>query len=192
MAPLCAGQTSPHRSARHHWLDRVEADQPADLFHIVVRVPQVRAPAGRGDAQRGTVFHDLGPDGREWPLGDLMGRLAEVPGIARLRYTTSHPRDMTEDLVRAHGQVPELMPFLHLPVQSGSDRVLKAMNRKHTAGHYIRLVERLRAQPGVFGARLTGAGFGGACVALCRAGATRAAGEAALARYSGRGRLLVA
>jgi tRNA-2-methylthio-N6-dimethylallyladenosine synthase len=68
-----------------------------------------------------------------------------VPGIARLRYTTSHPRDMDETLIAAHRDLPALMPYLHLPVQSGSDRILKAMNRRHTADDYVRLVERIRA-----------------------------------------------
>jgi tRNA-2-methylthio-N6-dimethylallyladenosine synthase len=67
-----------------------------------------------------------------------------VPGLSRIRYTTSHPNDMDEALIRAHREVPQLMPFLHLPVQSGSDPVLDAMNRKHTAGDYRRVVERLR------------------------------------------------
>jgi tRNA-2-methylthio-N6-dimethylallyladenosine synthase len=68
-----------------------------------------------------------------------------VPGLARIRYTTSHPRDMDDALIAAHGEVEALMPYLHLPVQSGSDRVLKAMNRRHTAADYLRLVERIRA-----------------------------------------------
>jgi tRNA-2-methylthio-N6-dimethylallyladenosine synthase len=82
-----------------------------------------------------------GPGG----LGRLLRDLAELPGLLRLRYTTSHPRDMDDDLIAAHGDLPVLMPFLHLPVQSGSDRILKAMNRGHSAADYFRLVERLRA-----------------------------------------------
>ncbi len=78
-------------------------------------------------------------------LAGLIRRIAATRGIARVRYTTSHPNDMGADLIAAHGEVPELMPYLHLPVQSGSDRVLKAMNRKHTAGGYLRLLERIRA-----------------------------------------------
>jgi tRNA-2-methylthio-N6-dimethylallyladenosine synthase len=78
-------------------------------------------------------------------LGQLLKQLAEIPGLARLRYTTSHPRDMDEGLIAAHREVPQVMPFLHLPVQSGSDRILAAMNRRHTAAHYRRLVARLRA-----------------------------------------------
>ncbi len=78
-------------------------------------------------------------------LAALVRRLAAIPGLARIRYTTSHPRDMDDALIAAHGEVEALMPYLHLPVQSGSDKVLKAMNRGHTAEHYIRLAERVRA-----------------------------------------------
>lgn len=88
-------------------------------------------------------YHGLG-DGGEWGLGRLIRALAEIDGLARIRYTTSHPNDMDEDLIAAHAEVEKLMPYLHLPVQSGSDRILKAMNRKHTAKDYLRLVERLR------------------------------------------------
>ncbi len=80
-----------------------------------------------------------------WGLARLVRALAEIPGLLRIRYTTSHPRDMDDDLIAAHAEVPALMPFLHLPVQSGSDRVLAAMNRRHTVDDYIRVVERLRA-----------------------------------------------
>jgi tRNA-2-methylthio-N6-dimethylallyladenosine synthase len=72
-------------------------------------------------------------------------RLAEIPGLARLRYTTSHPRDMDDELIAAHRDLASLMPYLHLPVQSGSDRILKAMNRRHTASDYLRLLDRVRA-----------------------------------------------
>jgi tRNA-2-methylthio-N6-dimethylallyladenosine synthase len=86
----------------------------------------------------------------EWRLAALVRRLAEIDGLARLRYTTSHPRDMDDDLVAAHGEVPALMPFLHLPVQSGSDRILDAMNRRHTAADYLRIIDRLRdARPDI-------------------------------------------
>ena len=88
--------------------------------------------------------------GREVGLGDLIRRLAKVNGIERIRYTTSHPRDMDEALISAHRDVPECMPYLHLPVQSGSDRILKAMNRQHTSGQYLRTIERLReARPDI-------------------------------------------
>ncbi|MGA0533627.1 tRNA (N6-isopentenyl adenosine(37)-C2)-methylthiotransferase MiaB [Hansschlegelia sp. KR7-227] len=90
------------------------------------------------------AYHGEGPDGRPWSLARLLYRLAEIEGVARLRYTTSHPRDMDDDLIAAHRDLAALMPYLHLPVQSGSDRILKAMNRKHTADDYLRLVDRVR------------------------------------------------
>ncbi len=100
--------------------------------------------------QNVNAWRGEGPDGREWGLGDLLYRLAEVPGLARLRYTTSHPRDMDDRLIEAHRELRSLMPYLHLPVQSGSDRILKAMNRRHTAAEYLRLVERIRlARPDI-------------------------------------------
>jgi len=95
--------------------------------------------------QNVNAWRSAGPDGGEWGLGDLLYRLAEIPGLARLRYTTSHPRDMDERLIAAHRDLRALMPYLHLPVQAGSDRILKAMNRRHTAAEYLRLVERIRA-----------------------------------------------
>ena len=95
--------------------------------------------------QNVNAWHGAAPDGGAWRLGRLARALAEIPGLLRLRYTTSHPRDMDEDLIAAHRDVPALMPFLHLPVQSGSDRMLAAMNRRHTADEYESLVERLRA-----------------------------------------------
>jgi tRNA-2-methylthio-N6-dimethylallyladenosine synthase len=78
-------------------------------------------------------------------LADLIRTLAKLPDLARIRYTTSHPADMDDDLIAAHAEVAKLMPFLHLPVQSGSDRILKAMNRSHTVESYLRLLERVRA-----------------------------------------------
>jgi tRNA-2-methylthio-N6-dimethylallyladenosine synthase len=78
-------------------------------------------------------------------LHDLVAELDRLPGLERIRYTTSHPNDMEEGLIRAHGEVGKLMPYLHLPVQSGSDRILKAMNRSHTSGSYLRLIDRVRA-----------------------------------------------
>jgi tRNA-2-methylthio-N6-dimethylallyladenosine synthase len=80
-----------------------------------------------------------------WGLARLLREMAGIDGLERLRYTTSHPNDMEDDLIAAHGDCPELMPYLHLPVQSGSDRILKAMNRKHTAEDYLRLIDRIRA-----------------------------------------------
>jgi len=94
--------------------------------------------------QNVNAWHGMGPDGAEWGLGRLLFALAEIPGLARLRYTTSHPRDMDDALIAAHRDLPALMPYLHLPVQSGSDRILKAMNRRHTADDYLRLIDRIR------------------------------------------------
>ncbi len=95
--------------------------------------------------QNVNAYHGDGPDGREWGLGRLCRALADIDGLARIRYTTSHPRDVDDDLIAAHGEVEKLMPYLHLPVQSGSDRILEAMNRKHTAAEYRHIVDRLRA-----------------------------------------------
>ena len=95
--------------------------------------------------QNVNAYHGPGPDGAVWSLARLIDALAAIDGLARIRYTTSHPNDMGDDLIAAHGAQPKLMPYLHLPVQAGSDRVLKAMNRKHTAEEYLRLIERLRA-----------------------------------------------
>jgi tRNA-2-methylthio-N6-dimethylallyladenosine synthase len=95
--------------------------------------------------QNVNAYRGEGPDGEVWSLAQLLRKLASIDGIARLRYMTSHPRDMGEDLIAAHADVETLMPFLHLPVQSGSDRVLEKMNRQHRADDYLRLVERIRA-----------------------------------------------
>jgi len=95
--------------------------------------------------QNVNAWHGEGENGAEWGLGRLLFRLAEIPGIARLRYTTSHPRDMDDELIAAHRDLETLMPYLHLPVQAGSDRVLKAMNRRHKASDYLKLIERIRA-----------------------------------------------
>ncbi|MBX9750402.1 MAG: tRNA (N6-isopentenyl adenosine(37)-C2)-methylthiotransferase MiaB [Roseococcus sp.] len=112
---------------------------------------EARKLAGQGAreitllGQNVNAYHGEGEDGREWGLARLLYALAEIPGLDRLRYTTSHPRDMDEALIAAHRDIPAVMPFLHLPVQSGSDRMLEAMNRGHTADDYLRLVDRLRA-----------------------------------------------
>ena len=95
--------------------------------------------------QNVNAYHGEDADGRPSSLGRLLHRLAEIPGIARLRYTTSHPRDMDDSLIAAHGNLPALMPQLHLPAQSGSDRVLAAMNRRHNRADYLAVIERLRA-----------------------------------------------
>ncbi len=94
--------------------------------------------------QNVNAYHGRGEDGEEWTLPDLIRRLAKIDGFERLRYTTSHPHDMTDDLIKAHGEIPELMPYLHLPVQSGSDKILKAMNRTHTSAEYMKIIEDLR------------------------------------------------
>jgi tRNA-2-methylthio-N6-dimethylallyladenosine synthase len=95
--------------------------------------------------QNVNAYHGVAANGRTFSLADLFRHLAGIEGVERLRYMTSHPRDMSDDLIAAHAEIPQLMPFLHLPVQSGSDRVLAAMNRKHTAAEYIDLIARVRA-----------------------------------------------
>ena len=90
--------------------------------------------------QNVNAYHAAG-----YGLARLIRDLAEIGGLQRIRYTTSHPGDMADDLIAAHGDCPKLMPYLHLPVQSGSDRVLKAMNRRHTAAQYLALIQRIRA-----------------------------------------------
>ncbi len=112
---------------------------------------EARRLVGRGAreitllGQNVNAWHGAGPDGTTWSLARLLRALAEIPDLARLRYTTSHPRDMDDALIAAHGDLPALMPFLHLPVQSGSDRMLAAMNRRHRAEDYRALIARLRA-----------------------------------------------
>jgi tRNA-2-methylthio-N6-dimethylallyladenosine synthase len=95
--------------------------------------------------QNVNAYHGEGPDGRPWPLARLIAHLAEIGGLDRLRYTTSHPRDLDDALIAAHRDIAKLMPYLHLPFQAGSDRILAAMNRKHTAKDYVRLVEQIRS-----------------------------------------------
>ena len=94
--------------------------------------------------QNVNAYHGAG-EGGDWGLARLVRVLARIDGLERIRYTTSHPNDMGDDLIAAHGDEPKLMPYLHLPVQSGSDRILKAMNRRHTADAYLRLIEKIRA-----------------------------------------------
>ena len=108
---------------------------------------RARAHAARAECER---LSRRGPDGAGWSLARLLQRLADIPEIERLRYTTSHPRDMGDDLIVLHGDEPKLMPYLHLPFQAGSDRILHAMNRKHTADDYAELVARIRqARPDI-------------------------------------------
>ena len=123
------------------------AEQSRPAAHILAEARSLVATGARELSLLGqnvNAYHGAGPDGRDWDLARLVLALAEIEGLARIRYTTSHPRDMSEALIRAHAEVPQLMPFLHLPVQSGADAVLEAMNRRYTAEDYRRLVERLR------------------------------------------------
>ncbi len=128
-----------------------EASRPAERI-----VAEARDLVARGVVevtllgQNVNAYHGAGPDGQDWSLARLVQSLAGIEGLARIRYTTSHPNDMSDDLIAAHAEIPELMPYLHLPVQAGSDRVLKAMNRKHTAQSYIDLIARIRdARPDI-------------------------------------------
>ncbi|WP_311030365.1 tRNA (N6-isopentenyl adenosine(37)-C2)-methylthiotransferase MiaB [Mesorhizobium koreense] len=109
----------------------------AGVREVTLLGQNVNAWHGEGPAKAGKT--------EEWGLGRLLSRLAEIPGIERLRYTTSHPRDMDDELIAAHRDLDTLMPYLHLPVQAGSDRILKAMNRRHTADDYRRLIDRIRS-----------------------------------------------
>lgn len=94
--------------------------------------------------QNVNAYHGSGPEGKEYNLAKLISKLANIPELRRIRYTTSHPRDMDDELIAIHRSEPKLMPFLHLPVQSGSDKVLKAMNRKYTREHYLAIIAKLR------------------------------------------------
>jgi tRNA-2-methylthio-N6-dimethylallyladenosine synthase len=95
--------------------------------------------------QNVNAYHGEAKDGSVWSLGRLIRELAEIEGLERLRYTTSHPLDMDDELISAHGEVPQLMPYLHLPIQSGSNHVLAAMNRRHTSDVYLAVIDKLRA-----------------------------------------------
>jgi tRNA-2-methylthio-N6-dimethylallyladenosine synthase len=114
-------------------IDEAKALVDAGAKEITLLGQNVNAWAGEDEA------------GRRQGLDGLIRALDRLPGLARIRYTTSHPNDMSEGLIAAHGEVGKLMPFLHLPVQAGSDRVLRAMNRSHTTASYLRLIERVRA-----------------------------------------------
>jgi tRNA-2-methylthio-N6-dimethylallyladenosine synthase len=107
------------------------------------------ADSGAGEltllGQNVNAYRGVGPDGERWSLARLIRHLARIDGVERLRYTTSHPGDMSDDLISAHGDLAKLMPHLHLPFQAGCDRILTAMNRKHTVADYLALIERLRA-----------------------------------------------
>jgi tRNA-2-methylthio-N6-dimethylallyladenosine synthase len=105
---------------------------------------EARALAEKGVREVTLLGQNVNAYDGEGGLAGLVRRLAKIPGLDRIRYTTSHPRDMDEALIAAHAEVEALMPYLHLPVQSGSDSVLKAMNRAHTAETYLRLIEKVR------------------------------------------------
>ncbi len=117
----------------------------ADITAEVARLTDAGVREVTLIGQNVNAYHGEGPDGRLWTLGRLLAHIAEVPGIARLRYTTSHPCDMDDSLIAAHRELPSLMPLLHLPVQSGSDRILATMNRRHTCADYLAALERVRA-----------------------------------------------
>ena len=124
----------------------VEFSRPVDSL-----LEEARALIGRGVreitllGQNVNAYHGVGPDGRDWSLARLIRAMSELEELQRLRYTTSHPKDMSDDLIDAHRDVARLMPYLHLPFQAGSDRILAAMNRKHTVSDYRRLVGKVRA-----------------------------------------------
>ena len=94
--------------------------------------------------QNVNAYHGAG-EGGDWSLARLIWALNDIDGLERIRFTTSHPNDMGDDLIEAHGECRKLMPYLHLPVQSGSDKILKRMNRSHTVESYLKLIERIRA-----------------------------------------------
>jgi tRNA-2-methylthio-N6-dimethylallyladenosine synthase len=123
-----------------------EASRPVEK--IVAEVARL-ADAGVREVtligQNVNAYHGRGPDASDWSLVDLLRYLSAIDQVIRLRYTTSHPRDMGDDLIAAHRDLPKLMPYLHLPVQSGSDRMLAAMNRAHGRESYLSIIERVRA-----------------------------------------------
>lgn len=117
---------------------------------------EARTLAGKGCleinllGQNVNSYHGEDKDGKERDLAYLLHRLSEIDGLKRLRYTTSYPADMTDELIACHRDLPKLMPYLHLPVQAGSDTVLKAMNRRHTSADYLHIVEKLKkANPAI-------------------------------------------
>ena len=123
-----------------------EVSRPVEKIAVEVeRLAQAGVREVTLIGQNVNAYHGQGDDGRPATLGKLLRRLARVLGIARLRYMTSHPRDMDDDLIAAHGDLPALMPYVHLPVQSGSDRILAAMNRRHTRKDYLAVIAKLRA-----------------------------------------------
>ena len=126
---------------------RPVADSAAEARRLVANGTREITLLGQNvNAYHGAAPRTVGGGADEWGLGHLIRHLAEIDGLDRIRYTTSHPRDMADDLIDAHGDVPSLMPYLHLPVQSGADKILAAMNRHHDSASYLRTVERLRAR----------------------------------------------
>lgn len=125
-----------------------EYSRPVD--QVTAEVRQLAAKGVREITLLGqnvNAYHGAAPYGKDgvWSLGRLVRHLAKIDGVERIRFTTSHPNDMDEELIAAFAEEPKLMPYLHLPVQAGSDRILRAMNRKHTADSYLAIIERLRA-----------------------------------------------
>src|SRR5262249_14471943 len=114
----------------------------AEILHEARRLANCGAVEITLLGQNVNAYAGAGPSGQQWDLARLLEALSDIPEIKRLRYTTSHPNDMTSRLIAAHCDLPKLMPYLHLPFQSGSDRVLKTMNRKHTISSYLRIVEQ--------------------------------------------------
>jgi len=117
-----------------------EYSRPAEAIEA-----EARGLADQGVRELTLLGQNVNAYGGPGGLAGLVRRLAKIEGLARIRYTTSHPREMDDDLIAAHAEVPALMPYLHLPVQSGSDRILRAMNRGHTADDYRRLIDKVRA-----------------------------------------------
>lgn len=124
------------------------AEYSRPVADVLVEARQLVAAGAREITLLGqnvNAYHGAAPAGGEWRLAALAAELAGIPGLDRIRYTTSHPRDMTPDLIAAHGEIDALMPYLHLPVQSGSDGILGAMNRQHSAADYLAIIDTLRA-----------------------------------------------
>ena len=123
-----------------------EASRPVEqILHEGINLIKAGAKELVLLGQNVNAYHGLSKSGKEWSLSRLIRELAEIDGLARIRYTTSHPKDMDHELIKAHAEVPQLMPYLHLPIQTGSDRMLKAMNRKHSVAFYVEIIEKLRA-----------------------------------------------
>ena len=118
----------------------------ADVLAEVKRLADVGIREVTLLGQNVNAYHGLDESGQSAPLGELLKRVSEISGIARIRYTTSHPLEMDESLALAHRDIPEVMPYLHLPVQSGSDKILTAMNRRHTMRDYLDVIAMMRRQ----------------------------------------------